>query len=79
MTEAAILLLENAIEVSAHRAAPIGTARDYLLASVELAMSHARPGETATEALARLIVSGSSIVHLLYEAAEKSHAVHNQP
>ena len=72
MSEAAILLLENSIEVSAGRAEPIGTARDYHVAAAEFAASRARHDETATEALAWLIVSGSSIVCLLYGAADKS-------
>jgi hypothetical protein len=74
---AAILLMENAIDVSAGRAEPIGTERDYMLASLEFAATRARPGEDAHEALLRLIVGGSSIVFLLYSTAEKASAIHN--
>lgn len=74
-------LLEEAIAVSAGRCAPSGTEAEYLGAALDFAASRTAPGETATERLARLIVSGSAVTHLLYEAAEKARPTkeHTQP
>jgi len=65
----AIDLLEEAIEVSAGRAAPAATEAEYIRAALAFAQHTARPGESPSEALERLILSGSSVTWLLYEAA----------
>lgn len=73
MNERTIDLLEEAIAVSAGRAAPVATEAEYLGAALDFAQHYtSAPGETASERLAWLIVSGSSVTHLLYEAAEKA-------
>lgn len=68
-------LLEEAIEVSAGRRAPSCTERDYLHAAIDAAGHFARPGESPSEALERLILDGSSCTFLLYGAAEAARAL----
>lgn len=68
-------LLEEAIEVSAGRAAPAATEAEYVRAALVFAQHTARPGESPSEALERLILDGSSVTWLLYGAAEKAHAL----
>lgn len=68
-------LLAEAIEVSAGRSTPTATEAEFLGAAIDFAQSSARPGEDAHASLLRLIVSGSSVIWLLYGAAEKASAM----
>ena len=72
MSEPSLVLLEHALDVSAGRCDPIGTARDYLVCALEFAQHSARPGEDAHAALLRLILDGSGVVSILYQAAERA-------
>ncbi|HHH28514.1 MAG TPA: hypothetical protein ENK57_09230 [Polyangiaceae bacterium] len=80
MSELSLVLLEDAVDVSAGRRAPLGTARDYLVCAVEFAGSRARSGEDAHAALLRLILDGSGVVSILYQAAYRARlADHKEP
>lgn len=72
MSEPSLVLLEDAVDVSAGRRAPLGTARDYLICALEFAQHSARPGEDAHAALLRLILDGSGVVSILYQASERA-------
>lgn len=72
MSEPSLVLLEHALDVSAGRCDPCGTARDYLVCALEFAQHSARPGEDAHAALLRLILDGSGVVSILYQAAERA-------
>jgi hypothetical protein len=72
VSEPSLVLLEHALDVSAGRCEPCGTARDYLICALEFAASRAHPGEDAHAALLRLILDGSGIVETLYACAERA-------
>lgn len=72
MSEPSLVLLEDAVDVSAGRRPPAGTAADYLRAAVEFAASRVAPGEDAHTALLRLICDGHGIVEILYAAASRA-------
>lgn len=74
MSEAALFLIEDALNVSAGRRAPLGTARDYTIAALEFAATRAEPGEDAHAALLRLILDGHGVVEVLYACAERADA-----
>jgi hypothetical protein len=80
VSEESLVLLEDAVDLSAGRRPPFGTAADYIRAAVEFAASRTTPGEDAHAALLRLILDGSGVVQILYQAAERARlAAPNQP
>lgn len=62
----------DVVDVAEGRRAPGGTELAYHRAALDWAHRNARPGESATVALARMIATNSPVVQVIYRAAERA-------
>lgn len=65
-------LMVNIVQVAEGRHAPAGTALDYCREALAWAARCAEPGESPSEALQRLILERSPVVHVIYQAADRA-------
>ncbi len=65
-------LMVDIVQVASGVHAPAGSELDYCRAALDWAERGARPGESPSEALERLILNRCLVVNVIYEAATRA-------